>query len=105
MIRRVLKRLRIPPAPVRRTGTTWRQFLRPQAPAMLACDFFCVDCAVMLKRIYVFFALEVSSRFVHLLGATTNPDGQWTTQQISNLVMDLGDRVAEFRFLVRDRAS
>jgi putative transposase len=72
---------------------------------MLACDFFPVDCAVTLKRISVFFVLEVSSRSVHLLGATTNPDGQWTTQQIRNLVMDLGDRVAEFRFLVRDRAS
>jgi transposase len=94
-IRRVLKRLRIPPAPVRRTDTTWRQFLRTQASTMLACDFFPVDCAVTLKRISVFFVLEVSSRSVHLLGATTNPDGQWTTQQIRNLVMDLGDRIAD----------
>jgi transposase InsO family protein len=104
-IRRVLRRLRIPPAPIRDTDTTWRQFLRTQASTMLARDFFHVDCAVTLKRIYVFFVLEVGNRSGHLLGTTTNPDGRWTTQQIRNLVMDLDDRVTQFRFLVRDRAS
>jgi transposase len=104
-IRRVLQRWGIPPAPVRDTDTTWRQFLRTQASTMLTCDFFPVDCAVTLKRISVFFVLEVANRSVHLLGTTTNPDGRWTTQQIRNLVMDLDDRVTQFRFLVCDRAG
>jgi putative transposase len=89
------------PAP-RRTGPTWREFCRAQARTMLACDLFHVD-TVLLRRIYVFFAIDVGSRRVHLLGVTRHPTGDWVTQQARNLVMALDEAGQPMKFLVRDR--
>jgi hypothetical protein len=75
-IRRVLKALRIPPAPKRHADTTWRQFLHVQAATILAAGFFHVDCAMTLQRRYCLFVIEVGSRCVRILGVTAHPDGR-----------------------------
>jgi hypothetical protein len=72
-IRWVLRALRIPSAPSRRTDTSWRQFLHAQATTMLAVDFFHVDCAVTLQRLYCLFMMEAGSRYMHILGITAHP--------------------------------
>jgi hypothetical protein len=89
------------PAP-RSSGQGWREFLRPQAASIVACDFFTVE-SVLLRRYYVLFFIAHASRRVWLAGCSTNPTGAWVAQQARNLGLDFGDE--GMRFLIRDRDS
>ena len=93
----------IDPAP-RRTGPTWKQFLTAQARWLLAVDFVHVD-TVLLRRLYALIIIEHGTRRVHLAGITAKPDGAWTTQAARNVLMDLGQRAASVKFLIRDHAA
>jgi transposase InsO family protein len=100
-IANALRRHRLPPAP-RRVGPSWTEFLRAQAKAIIATDFFTID-SVLLRRYYVLFVIEIDRRVVHLLGVTANPNEAWVTQATRNLASDLEDTGRRFRFLIRDR--
>ena len=102
-VRNLLRAEGIAPAP-RRSGPTWRAFIRQQAASMIACDFFTVE-TVTLRRIYVLFFIELQSRQVHLAGCTSRPDRAWVVQQARNLVMDLTECQQALRFVLHDRDS
>jgi len=97
----ILKDAGIDPAPTR-TSTTWSQLLRSQAA--VACDFAHVDTA-LLRRVYVLFFIDVTTRQVTLGGITTNPTADWTVQAARNLLLVHSDELANARALVRDRGS
>jgi putative transposase len=100
-VRRMLLDAGLEPAP-RRSGPTWREFLRQQAAGIMACDFFTVE-TVSLRRLYVLFFIELESRRVRYAGCTANPTGAWVTQQARNLGLDFSGQ--SVRFLIRDRDS
>jgi hypothetical protein len=99
----ILKNAGIDPAP-RRTGPAWSQFLRSQAEAILACDFFTAD-LLDGTQAYVLAVIEHASRRIRILGVTLHPTGEWTAQQARNLIMDLGEQAHRVKFMIRDRGS
>ncbi|WP_406516470.1 integrase core domain-containing protein [Streptomyces sp. NBC_00134] len=99
----ILKEHGIPPAP-ERESTTWAAFLRNQAHALVACDFFETR-ALTGARLYVFAVIEHATRRIRILGATAHPTADWVVQLGRNLLMDLEDASSRARFLIRDRDS
>jgi putative transposase len=97
----ILRDAGIAPAP-ERASSTWADFLRSQAEALLACDFF-ETVTLSGTRLYVFAVIEHANRRIRVLGATAHPTASWVAQAAKNLVMDLEDACCHARYMIRDR--
>ncbi len=99
-IRKLLRRHRIGPAPLR-ARLTWKAFLRAQASAILLTDFLSVD-TVLLKRLYVLLYMELATRRVIWFAVTDRPDSVWVRQHARNLCWELAEIGVDARFLIHD---
>ena len=97
----ILRDARIDPAP-ERSSSTWADFLRSQADALIACDFL-ETVSLGGTRMYVLAVIEHATRRIRILGATAHPNTSWVAQVARNLVMDLEDAGSKARYLIRDR--
>ncbi|HWE60504.1 MAG TPA: integrase core domain-containing protein [Chloroflexota bacterium] len=100
----VLRRHRIPLAPRRDRGGSWRSWCRHYRQQVLACDFFQVE-SLFLKTLFVLFFIEVRTRKVYLAGCTRHPTAAWVTQQARHLAWPLQDGMLPVRVLLHDRDS
>jgi putative transposase len=91
----------IDPAPDR-ASSSWADFLRSQAQALLARDFI-ETITLAGARLYVLAVIEHASRRVRILGATAHPTAGWVARAARNLVMDLEDTGCRAKYLIRDR--
>ena len=89
------------PAP-RRDGPGWPEFLRSQAPGILALDFFTAD-LLNGTKVYVLAAIEHGTRPIWIFGATEHSVQVWAVQQARNLLMDLEDVGTRVKFVLHDR--
>jgi transposase InsO family protein len=97
----ILREAGIDPAPDR-AATTWADFLRSQAEALLAADF--IETVTLAgTRMYILAIIEHASRRVRVLGVTAHPTAAWVAQTARNLVMDLEDAGCRMKYLIRDR--
>jgi transposase InsO family protein len=97
----ILHEAGIDPAP-QRTSATWATFLRSQAQAIIAVDFF-ETTTLTGARLYVLAVIEHATRRVRILGATAHPSSAWVIQTARNLLMDLDDAGCRVKYLIRDR--
>jgi len=101
----VLKRHGIPPAPERKTTTTWKEFIRTHMEVLVATDFFTAEVWTLggLVTYYVLFFIHLGSRQIHVAGVTPHPNAAWMMQVARNVTMETWGFLAPGQYLIHDR--
>ncbi|MHC4549909.1 MAG: helix-turn-helix domain-containing protein [Planctomycetota bacterium] len=104
-VRNILQRNGLPPAPERKKGTTWAEFIASHRDVLAAADLFTTEVWTLrgLVTYYVLFFLDLASRKVHVAGLTPHPHQGWMKQIARNVTMEGWGFLANFRFLIHDR--
>jgi transposase InsO family protein len=101
----ILKRHGIPPAPERKTSTTWKEFIRTHMDVLVATDFFTAEvwtwCGLVTYDIVFFIHLD--TRKVSVAGVTPHPNEQWMRQIARNVTMEAWDVLAPGQSLIHER--
>jgi putative transposase len=100
----ILKRHGLPPAPERRTTTTWKEFIRTHMDMLVATDFFTAEVWTLggLVTYDVLFFMHLSSRQVHVAGMTPHPNTQWMMQIARNVTREEWGFLSAGQYLIHD---
>ena len=103
----ILKRRGLPPAPERKTTTTWKEFIRSHMDVLVATDFFTTEVWTLggLVTFYILFFIELDTRRVHIAGVTPHPNAPWMRQIARNLTMAEWGFLKPGQYLIHDRDS
>lgn len=106
-IAKILQEAGIDPAPGRRKGMTWKEFLRTHWDVIAATDFFTAEVwtPAGLVRYHVLFVIRLATREIKIAGIVPEPDGQWMSQMARNLTDAADGFLRGYRYLIQDRSS
>ncbi len=101
----ILKRHGIPPAPERKTTTTWKEFIRTPMDVQVATDFFTAEVWTLggLVTYYVLFSIHFGSRKIHVAGVTPHPNEAWMVQVARHVTMEEWGVLSAGQYLIHDR--
>jgi len=101
----ILKRQGLPPAPERKTTTTWKEFIRTHMDVLVATDFFTAEVWTLggLVTYYILFFIHLGSRKIHMAGITPHPTEAWMMQVARNVTMEEWGFLSPGQYLIHDR--